>query len=90
MTLGDASYSLYLSHYLIMYPLARLLTRTHLLHPGRTTLWQLLLSVAISLATSIAIAIPLFRKVESPLGQKLRQALGLARSPAPVRGLTQP
>lgn len=77
--LGDASYSIYLTHTIIATEIAYRIT----LHLPLSGVPQMAVLVVLSLATSIAIGVATYRWVELPILRRLRSRL-LPKKPVPV------
>jgi len=73
LLLGDASYSLYLSHPLVFTFIVKLLARIGLLTPGAIQLKGKLEVLAISLPITFLVAVPLYLWVERPMTLWLRR-----------------
>jgi exopolysaccharide production protein ExoZ len=80
LLLGDASYSLYLSHYLLLNLSARILVRLHALTPGTIRLRDELLTMAICLVVSGTVALAIYLWIEQPMNSRLRQLLRLRQA----------
>jgi exopolysaccharide production protein ExoZ len=75
LLIGDASYSLYLSHIFILPFLMNLLIRIHLAPTVVQRPWEELIPVIASLVLALLIAIPLYLYVEEPTTNFLRRRL---------------
>jgi exopolysaccharide production protein ExoZ len=75
LLLGDASYSLYLSHILVLYFVGRLFEYTGALKPGTLRTQDEILTVVTCLAGSIVLALLLYKGVEKPMNNALRRKL---------------
>lgn len=78
LLLGDASYSLYLSHLLILSAIVKLLSRSRFLPagPGSATSGPAAVSmVLIVLISCILVAVALYEILEKPMNQTLRRVL---------------
>ena len=73
LLVGDASYSLYLSHMLVFSLLVKLFMRFHVMVPGVTSRWSEALAIAVCLPVAIGVAVPLYRWVEAPMLAYLRR-----------------
>jgi len=72
MLIGDASYSLYLSHGFVVSAVISVMARMHLLSAGVTGLSEEILVAVLSLISSVLVAILLFIFVEKPITNFLR------------------
>ncbi len=75
--IGDASYSLYLSHLLVFALVLKLLKRSHLLDPGATNPRGEMATLSIFLVASTLASVLLYRWVEAPVNNALRKRLRL-------------
>jgi exopolysaccharide production protein ExoZ len=78
LTIGDASYSLYLLHTLIQGPLSSVLLRVHLIRPGHL---NEIFTVTLLLGTAIISSVVSFRAFEKPINTYLRKRLLEPRIP---------
>jgi peptidoglycan/LPS O-acetylase OafA/YrhL len=82
LLLGDASYSLYLSHFLLLNPCMEVMVRVLHLQRGVLKLGQELSCMAFVLAVTSAFAVLLYLGVERPMNERLRAWLHLRHSRA--------
>lgn len=75
LLLGDASYSLYLSHFLVMIVLTKRMVKISTLASAGAHLKGEIASVLIMLCCAIPVSIVLYRIVEQPINRKLRGSL---------------
>jgi len=71
--LGDASYSLYLIHILVLDAMTRVLHHVHVLQMGRVGLQDEIITLAVDLISSIAAAILMHLYIENPMTEYLRK-----------------
>lgn len=67
LLVGDASYSLYLSHMMVFSLMVHLLMRAHVLRPGVTSVGSEILATVVLLVIALLAAIPLYMFVEAPI-----------------------
>jgi peptidoglycan/LPS O-acetylase OafA/YrhL len=75
LLLGDASYSLYLSHLLVLFVLVKVLLRFVILSSNAAHPLVKISVVLILLCGCVLSSLPLYRVVEKPLNKKLRRRL---------------
>lgn len=75
LLIGDASYSLYLSHLLVFAVLIKILPRLHLMNHGIVRIQDEAITILICLVISVAVAIPLYWWVEKPATRILRRVI---------------
>jgi exopolysaccharide production protein ExoZ len=75
LLLGDASYSLYLSHNMIMNIFFNLLIKLHLAGVGHNNLTYELLGATLCLFVTIAVALALYWFIEKPVTEMLKRRL---------------
>jgi peptidoglycan/LPS O-acetylase OafA/YrhL len=96
--MGDASYSLYLIHLPVLNAMTRVLRHAHVLQMGRVRVQDEMVTVAVDLALSIAVAVVVHLYVENPMTEYLRknwlhenrklvQAVPIPIRPAPIYGV---
>jgi exopolysaccharide production protein ExoZ len=77
LLLGDASYSLYLSHLLVMSMAGSLLVRLHVLTPGVTDRRYKAITVLVCMTLSIFGSLLVYWWIENPMNKALRRRLRL-------------
>jgi exopolysaccharide production protein ExoZ len=75
LLLGDASYSLYLSHFLVIVVLTKRMVKISTLTSAGAHTHGEIASVLIMLCCAIVVSIVLYRIVEQPINKKLRRSL---------------
>lgn len=75
LLIGNASYSLYLSHLLVFAVLIKILTAIHLLSRSAVRVQDEAATVLICLVVSVAVSIPLYLFVEKPITNVLRRRI---------------
>ena len=73
LALGDASYSLYLSHLLVFTALFKIVARTHLLAPGGARMRDEAFLIVGTLLCCVLVSMLVYRWVEKPMNRYLRR-----------------
>jgi exopolysaccharide production protein ExoZ len=79
LLLGDASYSLYLIHPLLLKFFVSLLTKVHVVVPGRVRFEDEGLTMVFCLVLSVVVGVGMYLLVESPINGGLRRLLRLRK-----------
>jgi len=79
LLIGDASYSIYLSHAPLLGLYIFLLKKAHVLVPGRVRVEDEAITMLVSLVLSTVIGILVYKLVELPMNNRLRSALRLKK-----------
>jgi exopolysaccharide production protein ExoZ len=73
LLIGDASYSLYLSHLLVIGFLVKIFARSHIWTVGVVRRQDEIVTALVFLIVSVLVAIPLYRFIEKPITNMLRR-----------------